>query len=68
MFKRFWWVFLFMAVASPLLGLLISSVITYAMPKKYESTATIHFGAGGFQHGDFAGWAGSARLVGIVAQ
>jgi len=41
MFKRFWWVFLVMAVAMPILGLMISSVITYVMPKKYESTATI---------------------------
>ncbi len=55
MFKRFWWVFLVMAVAMPILGLMISSVITYVMPKRFESTATIQFGADGFQHGYFPG-------------
>jgi uncharacterized protein involved in exopolysaccharide biosynthesis len=59
MFKRFWWVFLVMAVALPIVGLPISATITYLMPKKFESTATIQFygeaakgidpGAPGFQ-------------------
>jgi len=43
MFKRFWWVFLVMAVAMPILGLMISSVITYVMPKKFESTAIVYY-------------------------
>ena len=43
MFKRFWWVFLVMAVTLPVVGLLISATITYVMPKKFESTATIQF-------------------------
>lgn len=50
MFKRFWWVFLVMAVAMPILGLLISASITYVMPKKYESTATLEFGDRGLGH------------------
>lgn len=43
MFKRFWWVFLVMAVALPVVGLLISATVNYVMPKKFESTATLQF-------------------------
>ncbi|OYV07200.1 MAG: hypothetical protein CFE26_02255 [Verrucomicrobiales bacterium VVV1] len=50
MFKRFWWVFLVMAVAMPILGLMISATITYVMPKKFESTATLEFGDRGLGH------------------
>lgn len=41
MFKRFWWVFLVMIPVGSIVGLLVAAVITYVMPKKYESEATI---------------------------
>jgi hypothetical protein len=41
MFKRFWWVFLAMMPAGLLVGLLLSAVVTYVMPKKYQSSVTI---------------------------
>ena len=41
MFKRFWWVFLVMLPVGALAGLLVAAVITYVMPKKYESEATL---------------------------
>lgn len=41
MFKRFWWVFLVMIPVGSLVGLLFAAVITYVLPKKYESEATI---------------------------
>ncbi len=39
MFKRFWWVLGVMAVIGPLMGLGVAAVISYVMPKKYESEA-----------------------------
>jgi uncharacterized protein involved in exopolysaccharide biosynthesis len=41
MFKRFWWVFLVMIPVGSIIGLLLAAVVTYVMPKKYESEATI---------------------------
>jgi capsular polysaccharide biosynthesis protein len=41
MFKRFWWVFLVMIPLGALCGLLIAAVVTYVMPKKYESEAVL---------------------------
>ena len=41
MFKRFWWMFLVMLPIGAVAGLLVSAVITYVMPKKYESDVTI---------------------------
>ncbi len=41
MFKRFWWVFLAMIPVSSIVGLLAAAVVTYVMPKKYESEAII---------------------------
>lgn len=41
MFKRFWWVFLAMMPTGLLVGLLFSAVVTYVMPKKYQSSVTI---------------------------
>lgn len=41
MFKRFWWVFLVIAVIGPVIGLMVAAVVTYVIPKKYESQATI---------------------------
>ena len=41
MFKRFWWVFLIMVVIGPVIGCMLAAAITYVMPKKYESEATI---------------------------
>lgn len=41
MFKRYWWMLLVMAPVGMIAGLLIASVVTYVMPKKYESFATI---------------------------
>jgi uncharacterized protein involved in exopolysaccharide biosynthesis len=41
MFKRFWWMFLVMLPIGAVAGLLVTAVITYVMPKKYESDVTI---------------------------
>jgi uncharacterized protein involved in exopolysaccharide biosynthesis len=41
MFKRFWWMFLVMVPLGSIAGLLAAAVITYMMPKKYESEAII---------------------------
>ncbi len=41
MFKRFWWVFLAMIPVGSIAGLFAAAVITYVMPKKYESEAVI---------------------------
>jgi uncharacterized protein involved in exopolysaccharide biosynthesis len=41
MFKRYWWMFLVMVPLGSLAGLLVAAVITYMMPKKYESEAII---------------------------
>jgi len=41
MFKRFWWVFLMMAAIGPVIGFMMATVITYVMPKKYESEAVL---------------------------
>jgi polysaccharide biosynthesis transport protein len=41
MFKRYWWMLLVMAPLGALAGLLVAAVITYMMPKKYESEAII---------------------------
>ncbi|MES2920834.1 MAG: hypothetical protein V4819_04780 [Verrucomicrobiota bacterium] len=41
MFKRFWWVFLAMIPVGSILGLFVAAVITYVMPKMYESEAVI---------------------------
>ena len=41
MLKRWWWVFLVMAPIGPILGLFTAAVVTYVMPKKYESRAVI---------------------------
>lgn len=41
MFKRFWWVFLAMIPVGAIAGLLVAAVITYIVPKKYESEMVI---------------------------
>ena len=41
MFKRFWWVFLVMIPVGSIAGLLVAAVVTYVMPKTYESEAVI---------------------------
>ena len=41
MFKRWWWVLLVMAGIGPVLGLLTAAVVTYVMPRQYESRAVI---------------------------
>ena len=41
MLKRFWWVFLVMLPLGALGGLLVMAVVTYVIPKKYESEAVI---------------------------
>jgi len=41
MFKRFWWMFLVMLPVGAVIGLLVAAVITYVMPKKYESESVI---------------------------
>jgi len=39
--KRWWWVILLAAVAGPVIGLFVAAVMTYMMPKHYESTAMV---------------------------
>jgi uncharacterized protein involved in exopolysaccharide biosynthesis len=41
MFKRFWWVFLVMLPVGAMAGLFFAAIVTYVMPKKYESKAVI---------------------------
>ena len=41
MLKRWWWVFLVMALIGPVVGLFTAAVVSYVMPKKYESRAVI---------------------------
>ena len=41
MFKRFWWVLLVVPPLGALLGLLVAGVVTYVMPKSYESSVTL---------------------------
>ncbi|MFM2199470.1 MAG: hypothetical protein RLZZ505_2902 [Verrucomicrobiota bacterium] len=41
MFKRYWWMLLVMAPVGMMAGLMLAAVVTYVMPKKYESFATI---------------------------
>jgi uncharacterized protein involved in exopolysaccharide biosynthesis len=41
MLKRFWWIFLVMLPVGAIAGLLVMAVVTYMMPKKYESEAII---------------------------
>ena len=41
MFKRFWWVLLVMFPVGALGGLLVAAVVTYVMPKMYESEVTV---------------------------
>jgi uncharacterized protein involved in exopolysaccharide biosynthesis len=41
MFKRFWWVFLVMVPIGALMGFGLASIVTYVMPKKFESTVTL---------------------------
>jgi uncharacterized protein involved in exopolysaccharide biosynthesis len=41
MFKRFWWVFLVMLPVGAMVGLLVAAVVTYVMPKLYESEAVV---------------------------
>lgn len=41
MFKRFWWMFLVMLPVGAVIGLLVAAVITYVMPKKYESETVV---------------------------
>lgn len=41
MFKRFWWLFLVMVPIGALAGFLVAAVVTYVMPKKYESECVI---------------------------
>ena len=41
MFKRYWWILLVMAPVGMMAGFLVSAVVTYVMPKMYESHATI---------------------------
>ncbi len=41
MFKRYWWMLLLMPLLGTFAGTVTSAVITYVMPKKYESEAII---------------------------
>jgi uncharacterized protein involved in exopolysaccharide biosynthesis len=45
MLKRFWWMFLVMLPVGSMVGLLVTAVITYVMPKKYESETMIELRA-----------------------
>ena len=41
MFRRFWWIFFVMLPVGAIGGLLVMAVVTYVMPKKYESETVI---------------------------
>ncbi len=41
MFKRYGWVFAVMALIGPIIGLVTSAMLTYVMPKMYESETVI---------------------------
>ena len=41
MFKRFWWVFLAMIPVGLIVGLFVAAVVTYVMPKQFESETVI---------------------------
>lgn len=41
MLRRWWWILLVMAVVGPILGFLGAALVTYVMPKKYESVAVL---------------------------
>lgn len=41
MFKRYWWMLLVMAPVGMMAGLMLAAVVTYVMPKKYESFSVI---------------------------
>lgn len=41
MFKRFWWVFLAMIPVGLITGLFVAAIVTYVMPKQFESEAVI---------------------------
>ena len=41
MFKRYWWMLLAMLPVGAVVGLFVSAVITYVMPKKYESEIVV---------------------------
>ncbi len=41
MFKRYWWILLVMLPVGLFCGFLLAAAVTYVMPKKYESFATI---------------------------
>jgi capsular polysaccharide biosynthesis protein len=41
MFKRFWWMFPVMLAVGSVVGLLVAGVMTYVMPKKYESETVV---------------------------
>ncbi len=41
MFRRFWWIFFVMLPVGAIGGLLVMTVVSYVMPKKYESETVI---------------------------
>ena len=41
MFRRFWWVFLVTAGMGPVVGIVLAAVVTYTMPKFFESEGII---------------------------
>ncbi|QTN31393.1 hypothetical protein HZ994_03300 [Akkermansiaceae bacterium] len=41
MFKRYWWVLFAIAPVGMMAGFLVAAVVTYVMPKKYESSLTM---------------------------
>lgn len=43
MLRRYWWMLLVMLPIGMVIGFMVAAVITYMMPKKYESSATIEF-------------------------
>lgn len=47
MFKRYWWMLFVMAPMGAITGLLVAAVVTYMMPKVYESSAVIEIGPPG---------------------
>ena len=45
MLKRFWWILLALLPVGALLGLLAAAVVTYVMPRKYDSRAVLQIPA-----------------------
>ncbi len=48
MFKRYWWILLVMIPVGPMCGFLLAAIVSYLIPEKFESFATIEVKDPGF--------------------